>query len=456
MGAFNGDTGHPSNGSTTGPPGPPGPRGSPGPAGHKGDTGPQGPQGPTGPAGPQGSRGPTGPAGPKGDTGPQGPQGPTGSKGLVGQKGDKGDSGPTGSTGPAGPQGPQGATGSAGPIGATGPAGPAGPKGETGPTGPAGATGPAGHTGPAGIKGPQGDAGPTGPTGPQGPAGLKGDPGQMGVVNQNLVMNDHSIKQLANPVGDQDAVNFVSMEKWRKEYVQSLQQRVKWNSSRRNFGKGDLVLIIDERVARNVWSLGRVIEIFPGADGLIRSAKVATSKSVLDRPIDKLLEEDKVIDLVEKSCSPDNEEGSWISKIDLIERNGELRLSGQSDTGKCKRECQTVSKACEESIAEVDTDLAELLWKDKLTLSKLINEVCYSLSSACTSKRPKLKAGERKIDEKFHVMTEGEKKADEVLKQMRGIPGMPRMEMYSQEDIEKMRDQPGAHQKEKEKEEVLE
>ncbi|KAL9960023.1 hypothetical protein ACROYT_G033413 [Oculina patagonica] len=187
MGAFNGDTGHPSgSSSTTGPPGPPGPRGSTGPAGHKGDTGPQGPQGPTGPAGPQGSRGPTGPAGPKGDTGPQGPQGPTGSRGFVGQKGDKGDSGPNGSTGPAGPQGPQGATGSAGPVGATGPAGPAGPKGETGPTGPAGATGPAGHTGPAGTKGPKGDAGPTGPAGPQGPAGAKGAPGQMGIVNQNL------------------------------------------------------------------------------------------------------------------------------------------------------------------------------------------------------------------------------------------------------------------------------
>ena len=126
-----------------------------------------------------------------------------------------------------------------------------------------------------------------------------------------------------------------------------------------------------------------------------------------------------MIDLVEKSCNPDNEEGSWISKIDLIERNGELRLSEQSDVGKCKRECQTVSKACEESIAEVDTDLAELLWKDKLTLSKLINEVCYSLSSACTVKRPKLKAGERKIDENFHVLTEDEKKADDILKQMR-------------------------------------
>jgi len=169
----------------------------------------------------------------------------------------------------------------------------------------------------------------------------------------------------------------------------------------------------------------------------------------------KRLEEDKVIDLVEKSCNPENEEGSWIPRIDLLERNGELRLSEQSNVGKCKRECQTVSKACEESIAEVDTDLAELLWKDKLTLSKLINEVCYSLSSACTSKRPKLKAGERKINEDFVVMTEDEKKADDILKQMRGIPGMPGMEMYSREDIEKMRDQFDAHPKDTEEEEAL-
>ncbi|CAH3159833.1 unnamed protein product [Pocillopora meandrina] len=170
----------------------------------------------------------------------------------------------------------------------------------------------------------------------------------------------------------------------------------------------------------------------------------------------KRLEEDKVIELVEKSCNPEKEEGSWISKIDLVEKDGELRLSEQTDVGKCKRECQTVSKACEESVGDVDTDLAELLWKDKLTLSRLINEVCYSMSSVCKGKKPKLKAGERKVDEEFHVMTEDEKKADEVLKQMRGMPGMPGMEMYSREDIEKMRDQLGDHRKENDEgEEVL-
>lgn len=171
----------------------------------------------------------------------------------------------------------------------------------------------------------------------------------------------------------------------------------------------------------------------------------------------KKLNEDKIIDLVEKSCSPDNEEGSWISKFDLIEKNGELRLSEQKDVGKCQRECQTISKACEESVADVDTDLAELLWKNKLSLSKLINEVCYSMSSVCKEKRPKLKPGERKDDEKFNILTEDEKKADEILKQMRGIPGMPGMEMYSQEDIAKMRDQLGVPKEEKkpEREEML-
>lgn len=164
----------------------------------------------------------------------------------------------------------------------------------------------------------------------------------------------------------------------------------------------------------------------------------------------KKLDEDKLIDMVEKSCNPDKEEGSWISKFDLIEKNGELRLAEHADFGKCQRECQTISKACEESVADVDTDLAELLWKDKLSLSKLINEVCYSMSSVCKGRQPKLKAGERKVDEKFQVLTEDEKKADEILKQMRGIPGMPGMEMYSREDIEKMRDQLGAPKKDEE------
>ena len=143
----------------------------------------RGKTGPAGPAGPTGATGPAGPKGEKGDKGNTGPQGPKGDKGNVGEKGLKGE---TGSQGPPGPAGPAGATGPTGPTGATGPAGPAG------------------ATGPAGSKG------------AIGPKGEKGDIGAFSTANidEDILMNDYAIRQLANPTGDQDAVNLSSMKKY--------------------------------------------------------------------------------------------------------------------------------------------------------------------------------------------------------------------------------------------------
>ena len=153
---------------------------------HEESTSTRGEAGPAGPAGPTGATGARGPKGEKGDKGNTGPQGPKGDKGDAGEKGLKGD---TGSQGPTGPAGPAGATGPTGPTGATGPAGPTG------------------ATGPAGSKGAMGD---------KGEKGEKGDSGDMSSasVTGDIVMNDHAIKQLANPVGDQDAVNLTSMKKY--------------------------------------------------------------------------------------------------------------------------------------------------------------------------------------------------------------------------------------------------
>ena len=146
----------------------------------------------------------------RGETGPAGPAGPTGATGPAGPKGEKGDKGNTGSQGPAGPKGSPGAAGPKGDTGPQGPTGPAGPAGATGPTGLTGATGPAG---PTGATGP---AGSKGATGPKGDAGPKGDSGDLSTasITGDIVMNDHAIKQLANPVGDQDAVNLTSMKKY--------------------------------------------------------------------------------------------------------------------------------------------------------------------------------------------------------------------------------------------------
>ena len=39
--------------------------------------------------------------------------------------------------------------------------------------------------------------------------------------------------------------------RWRKEYIQTLQARNKWNHPQRNFEPGDVVLVVDEHSARN-------------------------------------------------------------------------------------------------------------------------------------------------------------------------------------------------------------
>ena len=40
--------------------------------------------------------------------------------------------------------------------------------------------------------------------------------------------------------------------------------------------KEDLVMIAEPNVSRGMWQIGRVIEVYPGKDGRVRSAQVKT------------------------------------------------------------------------------------------------------------------------------------------------------------------------------------
>ena len=52
---------------------------------------------------------------------------------------------------------------------------------------------------------------------------------------------------------------------------------------------GDLVLIRDENMgSRLQWPLARVVKLYPGRDGRVRSVDVKTTKSIVCRPIQKL------------------------------------------------------------------------------------------------------------------------------------------------------------------------
>nr|XP_029722627.1 uncharacterized protein LOC109404313 [Aedes albopictus] len=76
--------------------------------------------------------------------------------------------------------------------------------------------------------------------------------------------------------------------RWQNEYVLSLQRSSKWNRASPNLKAGDFVLLVDDNQKSYQWPIGRVLELFPGPDGLVRVVSVKTSKGVFRRDIRKL------------------------------------------------------------------------------------------------------------------------------------------------------------------------
>ena len=76
--------------------------------------------------------------------------------------------------------------------------------------------------------------------------------------------------------------------RWIKEYLPLMNVRQKWNRICRNFQKGDIVIVADANAPRGSWMLARVLETIPDSRGLVRSVRLQTKTSVLERPISKI------------------------------------------------------------------------------------------------------------------------------------------------------------------------
>ena len=62
---------------------------------------------------------------------------------------------------------------------------------------------------------------------------------------------------------------------WRELYAPSLVWDQKWHTSTRNLEVGDVVLISESNALRGEYRLGRVTEVFPSSDGLVRKVNLA-------------------------------------------------------------------------------------------------------------------------------------------------------------------------------------
>lgn len=77
-------------------------------------------------------------------------------------------------------------------------------------------------------------------------------------------------------------------QRWKEEYLNLMQKRVKWYKPKENLKPGDMVIILAENAPPSAWPLGRVMQVQQGQDGYVRTATIRTQSSTLDRPIQKL------------------------------------------------------------------------------------------------------------------------------------------------------------------------
>lgn len=87
--------------------------------------------------------------------------------------------------------------------------------------------------------------------------------------------------------------------RWRSEYLTSLREQAATGSSARDVNAkykiGDIVILKNDSVPRAFWKLGKVEELLPGRDGIVRAAVVTVSRGMssnnqrLRRPIQHLI-----------------------------------------------------------------------------------------------------------------------------------------------------------------------
>ena len=77
-------------------------------------------------------------------------------------------------------------------------------------------------------------------------------------------------------------------KRWYRDVLPQLMPRKKWNTQSRNVKVNDFVIVADQNPIRGKWNAGRILQVFPGTDGLVRNVEVKTASGTYTRPITKI------------------------------------------------------------------------------------------------------------------------------------------------------------------------
>jgi len=77
-------------------------------------------------------------------------------------------------------------------------------------------------------------------------------------------------------------------QRWKDEYLHTLNKRYKWKQPEKNLKEGEFVVIIDDQLPPSDWRMGRVVKVHYGPDNLVRVAEIRTQAGIVTRALSKL------------------------------------------------------------------------------------------------------------------------------------------------------------------------
>lgn len=94
-------------------------------------------------------------------------------------------------------------------------------------------------------------------------------------IKENRLNNYERLQQLQQHI----------WKRWSIDYLCELQQRSKWAKDSSRIKINSMVLLKDSNTPSMCWPLGRVVDVHPGADNVIRVLSVRTSKGIIRRAV---------------------------------------------------------------------------------------------------------------------------------------------------------------------------
>ncbi|GFU11787.1 integrase catalytic domain-containing protein [Trichonephila clavipes] len=122
---------------------------------------------------------------------------------------------------------------------------------------------------------------------------LSSDPNDLNPLTPGHFLTNCAISSFPEPYTASDSLSYHSRwtliqslrdkfwNRWSTEYLTHLQTRVKWSVQNPNLMENQLVLLKDPNTKPLDWPMGRILEVFPGSDGLVRVVNVKPSTGIL-------------------------------------------------------------------------------------------------------------------------------------------------------------------------------